>query len=271
MACLRSKDTVTLHAADVMAPFPGAPANVTPKFYYLPVVDGSFSPDYLYNLLEQGRLVRVPVIVGDDTDEGSGFTPNVASSEQFLQFIKANFPHLTKRELGIMKKLYPLGIPFPQHEPWFTPAMMAYGESTFICPGLEITKSVAVYLTPGKVWNYRYNVHDDQNVAAGLGVPHVSEKPAIYGPGNAGSCDNCSYLTYNKPMVPIVMNYWISFIRSLDPNTHKDSSAPEWQPWGFQGNRRLKIELDATGMEPVPRDLLERCLLWKSLVPITQQ
>lgn len=90
------------------------------NFYFLPVVYGTFSPDYLYNLLEQGRVVRVPVIVGDDTD----FFPNSTSADEFLQFIKANFPRLTEGELCIIKELYPLGTPFPLHEPWFAPIEM---------------------------------------------------------------------------------------------------------------------------------------------------
>lgn len=61
-------------------------------------------------------------------------------------------------------------------------------------------------------------------------MPHVSEKPAIFGPGNDGECVDCSYSAYNSSIVPVVMNYWISFMRSLDPNTHRDPTAPEWQP-----------------------------------------
>ncbi|RMY78182.1 hypothetical protein D0864_09324 [Hortaea werneckii] len=75
-----------------------------------------------------------------------------------------------------------------------------------------------ITLTPQRtrtVWNYRYNVEDRDTVAAGYGVPHVSEKTAIYGVNNTGPCDGCSYATYNAPMVPIVMHYWISFIKHL--------------------------------------------------------
>lgn len=70
-----------------------------PNFYFLVVVYGTFSPDYLYNLLEQGRVVRILVLVGDDTDEAAGFFPNSMSAGEFLQFIKANFPRLTEGKL----------------------------------------------------------------------------------------------------------------------------------------------------------------------------
>jgi acetylcholinesterase len=271
LSCLRSKDTATLQSADVVSIFPGGPSNVEPDWYFLPVVDGTFSPDYLYNMLEQGRVTRVPVIVGDDTDEGTGFSPNATSPEQFLQFIQANYPRLNDKDLAAINKTYPLGSVFPLHDPWFTPTEMAYGEATFICPGIEITKSLARFTSPSKTWNYRYNVYDEADESIGLGVPHVSEKPAIFGPGNAGDCTGCSYLTYNAPIVPIVMNYWISFVRTLNPNIHKDPSAPVWQSWGTHGGQRLKIQLDATVMEPVPEAQLQRCELWKSLASISEQ
>ena len=272
MSCLRSLTTAQLQSADVVSPFPGAPSSVEPDWYFLPVVDGTLSPDILYKLFEQGRMVRVPAIVGDDTDEGTDFSPNAASSTDFVNFVKANYPHLNSWELLLVQHAYPLAgsTQFPNHTPWFTPAEMAYGEATFICPGIEISQAVSQWTGPSKSWNYRYNVADKGLVAAGLGVPHVSEKPAIFGPNMAGACGtSCSYETYNAPIVPVVMNYWISFVRSLNPNTHKYKSAPEWQPWA--GGRRLKFELGKTGMESVPRSQSLRCAMWKALAPVSEQ
>jgi acetylcholinesterase len=245
-----------------------------PDWYFLPVVDGSFSPEYLYTLLEKGRFVRVPVMVGDDTDEGTGFSPNATTAEEFLDFILDNYPQLTLADLLIIKELYPHPAtpPFPQHAAYFPSAEKAYGEATFICPGIEITSAVARYTSSSQSWNYRYNVHDASLVQQGLGVPHVSEKPAIFGPGNAGACQNpCSYEKYNAPIVPVVMDYWISFILSLNPNTYKNPTAPEWLPWGDKGAQRLKIQLNETEMEAMPGDEFARCEFWKGIARTTQQ
>lgn len=269
LACLRSKDTATLQAADVISRFPRTAE--TPLWYFLPVIDGTFSPADLYTLFEQGRVARVPVIVGDDNDEGTAFTPNVSTSSGFLNFIQANYPRLTPADLQVIDRTYPPNERFPLHAQYFGAAQEAYGESTFTCPGIEIASSLATHLSPLKTWNYRYNVWDAQNEAAGLGVPHVAEKPAIFGPGNAGACNNCSYMTYNKPMVPIVMDYWISFILSVDPNTFKNPAAPEWKPWGAIGGQRLRFQLNATGMESVPGSQRDRCIIWKGLAQTMEQ
>lgn len=296
MACLRSKDTATLQGSDVTSPFPGAPRTPNPSWYFLPVIDGTFSTDYLYNLFEQGKLVRVPLIVGDDTDEGTGFAINANTSSQFLDFIDANYPKLDSSTLQKISQAYPedgFGAPIA-HGPYFPATAAAYGEATFVCPGIQMASSLAKYNSAAKTWNYRYNVQDQTLIAAGLGVPHVSEKPAIWGPNNAGACgEPCSYLTYNANIVPVMMSYWISFILSLDPNTHKVRQAPEWEPfqrangghgWGSWGGwhgghggheeselQRLVIQTNASRMENIPSSQLQRCELWQSLAQITEQ
>lgn len=280
LACLRSKGHKELQASDVAQKWPSATG--VAEWYFLPVVDGTFSPDYLYNLFEQGKVVPVPVLVGDDTDEGTGFTPNCSTSAQFLKFINDNYPKLTEADLQLINETYPKDIhaPFPMHADWFPAAESAYGEATFICPGIEVSTSLTTYNSPAEVWNYRYNVHDAPTIAAGLGVPHVSEKPTIWGVNNTGACDfPCSYDTYNAPIVPIVMDYWISFILSLNPNTYKNEAAPVWHTWqgatptagGDSAYQRLKIQTNATAMEGVPNAQLARCEIWKSLADVTEQ
>ena len=275
LACLRSKDTKTLQASDVASAFPGGSGPA--EWYFLPVVDGEFSADYLYNLFEQGRVVPVPLLVGDDTDEGTGFSPNATNSTEFLDFVKDNFPKLSDADLQSINQTYPkdgFGT-FPMHADYFAATETAYGESTFICPGIEVSNSLTRYNAASQVWNYRYNVPIKENVETGFGVPHVSEKPAIWGPGNSGPCgDPCSYRSYNAPIVPILMDYWISFIVALDPNAHKNAKAPEWRPWSNNGDwclQRLKIQVNSTEMEDVPASQISRCGLWKSLADITQQ
>lgn len=274
MHCLRKLDAATLQSADVLSTFPGAPKHFLPQWFWLPVVDGTFSPDLLYNLLEQGRLKKLPLMVGDDTDEGTGFVPSqVNSSATFTKYLKANYPRLTKRDIHKIKKAYPPpGKHFEGHNTWFGPAEAAYGEGTLICPGIEMTKSLAHYLSPNKSWNYRFNVA--RGTVASQGVYHVSEKPAIWGPRNVGTgcAPGCSFETYNKNIVPVIMHYWISFIVSLNPNTHKHPSAPVWKPWGdLECGRRIRFETNATQMEEVPSDQIARCSMWKSLASHTEQ
>ncbi len=158
LACLRSKGTATLQSADYgfnEQAFPGA--NGTALWYFLPVVDGNFSDDYLYNQFEQGRIVKIPVLVGDDTDEGTGFVSNATDLTDFVTFIKSNFPNLSDADLEAISAAYPqdgFGS-FPKHAAYFAALAQAYGENTLVCPGIEMSSSISKWLSSSKVWNYR--------------------------------------------------------------------------------------------------------------------
>lgn len=258
LRCLRSKDTGTLQTANHGTPYPGRSS--LPLWYFTPTVDGDFLQDYPYRLFAQGKFIKVPTIWGDETDEGSILAPNATSPTEVTEFMKINYPKLSDKDAKVINKLYPLMPPVPKHSAYFPSASAAYGECTFICPGLYVSEVLARHL---KSWNYRYNVLDDANLAAGLGVPHTWIIPAVFGLGNVGILygDGKGYKTYNAPIVPVVMHYFISFVRTLNPNTLKYREAPNWE--GFEvGWRRLRMQTNATEMERVPKQQRERCRYW---------
>lgn len=70
-------------------------------------------------------------------------------------------------------------------------------------------------------------------------------------------------------MIPVLQHYWISFIRTFDPNTYRLEGTPLWEEWGadsFDGNdggrKRILFhngEGQKTEMENVDREQWERC------------
>ncbi|KAM3074081.1 hypothetical protein ACMFMF_006105 [Clarireedia jacksonii] len=272
MGCLRSQSTATLQAANVASPYPGQAAS--PLFYFTPTIDGDFIRDYPYNLFDQGRFVDIPVMFGDDTNEGASFAANATTPDDLAMFFKNNYPQLTSADTDAINAEYPLMPALPKHAAYFPSASAAYGETTFTCPGIFMSLALAQYNDPYQVWNYRYNVLDTRNVAGGVGVPHTFELPAIFGLGNANDNPVSSYSTYNSEIVPVVMQYWISFVKELSPNPSKDTSAPRWESMGAGDGsslRRLVLQTNATVMETIPNDQLERCLFWKSLAVKMEQ
>ncbi|PNP39497.1 hypothetical protein TGAMA5MH_08515 [Trichoderma gamsii] len=270
LACLRGLDTQTLISASPNAPFTGAASsNPLPLWYWLPVIDGDLITDHLYDNFERGHFIRVPVLVGDDTDEGTYFGYNASTADQVQIFIKNNYPHLQDAQLNAISKAYPLAAPMAQHAAYFPSAQAAYGESTFTCPGNTVAASVARHFDPRRVWNYHYNVLDPDNLAQGLGVPHTFETSAVFGPGYAGGAA-ASYYTTNAAIVPVTMHYFISFVTKLNPNTAKYASAPNWDPWGQGTGQRIRLQTNDTAMEHVPLDQVARCNLWQSFQGYTQ-
>lgn len=270
MACLRSKDIATIQAANVPSKFPGAENDPVPEWYFLPCIDGTFSVDYQYSQFEQGRFVKVPVMVADDTDEGTIFAPNVSTAAEVASFIQSDYPDLTESDLTAINNAYPLMPPLPNHAAYFPSAAAAYGDATFTCGGILISKVITQYVSPLASWNYRYNVQDPADIAAGIGVPHTSETPAIFGVGYAGGVGT-SLQTTNAAIVPVVQDYYISFVTTLNPNTRKDPSAPYWDNFGSGNGERLRIQTNDTAMEMIDDTMEKRCELWWSLYKTMQQ
>ncbi|KAK5994188.1 Lipase 1 [Cladobotryum mycophilum] len=264
LACLRSLDVAQLLNASNIYPFPNAAADAPkPLWYWLPVIDGDMITDHFYNLFNKNQFIHVPFLVGDDTDEGRSFGYNATTPDQVTSFLKSNYPNLSKKQLKNIKKAYKFKKkPVPQHADYFAAASAAYGDATFTCPGMFMAWSFGRYFNQNQVFSYRYNVQDEQNIAAGLGVPHVFESSAIFGPGNAGGAA-ASYYTTNAAIVPITMRYFISFVRAFDPNTFKDSAAPIWIPFG--SSERMKLQTNNTEMEILPPDVGKKCSLWMRL------
>ncbi|KAK1768319.1 Alpha/Beta hydrolase protein [Phialemonium atrogriseum] len=327
MACLRGKDTAALQAANVASAFPGRTAPPTPLFYWTPCVDGVMIEDLPYLLFEEGRFIRVPVLFGTDTDEGSIFAIDATTHDEIGTFFQDNFPRLAANDTAMILNRYALQPALPKHGPWFPTASLAYGEATFICPTINVLAALAAggggggvappapsslssssssssssptHVIGPDIFAYRYDVRDADNAAAGLGVPHIFEAAAVFGPGPGGvgaaGPAAAGYGTYNAPIVPVVMDYFISFVRALDPNPFRDGGAPRWEGWwsgcggGWLGDgdggwaddglwrrgprrswRRLVIDTGNTRMEDVPAEQVDRCDFWASLASTTRQ
>lgn len=246
--CLRKLDVKDLLTTALPQPFPGGPPKAMPFWYWLPVIDGGLIPDQSYNLYEQGRFNRVPVLIGNAENEGSFFAANATTLEETHTFLQSNYPRLTAEDLKDIDALYPKLPPMPAHAEWFPVAAATYGDSTFTCPGNTVASAVAKFVDSSKIWNYRCNIHDPDMIAAGLGVPHIMELTAVFGYGNGGQ-EQKSFQTTNAPIIPVIMNYWISFVRTLNPNTHKVEQAPEWKTWGEGEGERLRLQTNSTEME----------------------
>ncbi|KAL2257623.1 hypothetical protein VTK26DRAFT_9383 [Humicola hyalothermophila] len=330
MACLRSKDVALLQTANHAQPFPGRSEPPVPLFYWTPCVDGDLLRDLPYRLFESGRFIRVPMLFGTASDEGSVFAANAATKQDVATFFVNNYPHLTLNDTDSILFMYPKLPPLPNHNEWFPTASQAYGEATFICPQTNILNLIhshyfdypsqpraspntttitqstvpspqqpVVASPPPPVFAYRYDVHSNYTTSLGLGVPHLFDAPAIFGPDNVrGTGPPASYRSYNAPVVPLMMGWYTSFVRALDPNTYRHRSSvslppspegaddggggvPIWTPWGAvddgnsdeeeeeEGEDRCQRMVVETGggarLERVGVEELERCRFWLGL------
>ncbi|PWY80860.1 carboxylesterase [Aspergillus sclerotioniger CBS 115572] len=265
LACLRSMNLTTLKKGNVVDSFPGAAQDPPPLWYFLPVIDGTIVRDQLSTLFDRGEMFKVPLLVGDDTNEGSTFAYNAANASDMSRFLSANYLGLSSPSMVTIHNACPRMRPVPDHAAYFPSASAAYGDAAFTCPGNHIAAAMANGSLPSRVWSYRYNVRSPELIEEGLGVPHIFELSAMFGVGFAGDSEIASYSGINPNVVTTVMNYWISFVKAMDPNPRRNSNAPYWDSWRPGSARRLKIQTNATGMEAIPQLQTDRCFMWKDL------
>lgn len=274
LACLRSLDVATLQRENFNIPYPGA--KIPPLFMYGPTIDGELVPDYTDRLFQQGRFLKVPVIFGDDTNEGTVWVPkNTSSIAEADTFIQAQFPFIRPNQLDRINAMYMEGnnaqkTTYPGAGPYWQSASNAYGEMRYICPGIFVSSAFARYPeTSNSNWNYHYAVEDPSDEQAGYGVKHTVEVNAIWGPEYVSSPAPASYYTTNAPIVPVMQAYWTSFIRTFNPNAYRYPGSPEWKPWGAGrrggGYNRLFIQTGNSAMETVPLDQRARCAYLSSI------
>lgn len=265
LACLRSMSAVELQDANYNIPYPGAAA--APRYMYNPVIDGDFIQELTYTAFAEGNFVKVPIIIGDDSNGGTSFAPQDTSTlAQSNVWLKNQFPYITTEQFADINALYPNpNDTCPNVGCYWRQLSNTYGEMRYMCPGLYVTSAYVERGVP-QSWHYRWNVEDPAQVAAGQGVPHTVELNAIFGPYNTQGNSPASYYPNgtNANAVPVVQAYWTSFIRSYDPNTYRLNGTAEWQPWDEDTQQRILFDTGGlTSMESLAgSELMERCDYW---------
>ena len=230
LSCLRTKSAAELQIFNQNIPYPSARS--PPVYMWNPVLDHDIVRNYTHTSFYSGDFIQVPVIFGDDTNAGTIFTPRGTSSlNQSCVFLHDQFPYLSFEQLQRIDKLYPNeGPDFPSAGRWWRQVSDVYGDLRYMCPTLFMSSTLSRYGFKGN-WNYRYNVQDPAQIKRGFGVPHTAELSAIWGPENTNGTAPSSYDSggENEWIIPLMQSYWISFIRTLDPNPLRAKGAPEWQ------------------------------------------
>lgn len=110
-------------------------------------------------------------------------------------------------------------------------------------------------------WQYRWNVLDETPnglAEQGLFSPHTQELYGIWGANNTDlNAPACFSEGSCADAVTIVQAYWISFVRSLSPNTYRAAGAPTWEEWTIEKPNRVVFDNKNATMEVVGAGLGE--------------
>lgn len=242
-----------------------------------PTVDGSFIVAPHFQMFEQGRFQNIPVIYGYASDEATpDFISNqtVNTTDELGADIKKKVGgSMTDAELATVLAAYPDTL---NNVSIFGRDMSVHNASLRQGSGLEWQRDAAIktelnlhcvgaffadmYAARGQAatFAYRYNILDSTpggNADKGLFSPHTSELYAVWGANNTDGGDpGCLKLPATDPLscaagASIAQSYWISFIRTLDPNALRAAGAPAWTPWSVTAPNRILLDNAGASME----------------------
>lgn len=248
LACLRSVsyDTYLSAANSVPAIFSYRSLDLS----YLPRPDpgNNFFPQSPEVLLESGAVAKVPIIIGDQQDEGTLFglsQSNITTNAQLISYLATYFPNnpnAVSDVTGLVAN-YP-DEPLtgqPDGSPFNTGALYnLYPENkrlAAILGDITFTLTRRVYLsiisTEVKAWSYLATYLAGTPV---LGTFHSSDILEAYG-------------TLGETGVPTetIQTYYISFINNLDPNA-LTTAAPliTWPQWSNSTGSPQLVDFGAT-------------------------
>ncbi|KAJ6582089.1 extracellular triacylglycerol lipase precursor [Mycena capillaripes] len=256
--CLRN-----VPADDIVAAFVAAVDGAV--IGWTPVIDGpgGFIPELPSKLVAEGHFSKIPFISGTNLDEGTLFVdPSVATTDDLRLYIASQLPGITdpaqmNATVDRMMELYPdvpaLGSPFGTGNE-------TYGLSPEWKRGAAISCDVnfagvrrgwTEAASKHGVKTYTYLFNDPQLDSGFLGIPHASELSYVYGIPLITFVTPASNEAFNA-LSPIIMDYWISFASTLNPNDGKGVKRAHWQE--FMPSHRLYLQLHAENVTMMPDD-----------------
>ncbi|KAL4759712.1 putative triacylglycerol lipase (LipA) [Aspergillus foveolatus] len=199
-------------------------------------VDGKFIKEYPQISTTEGRLAKVPILLGSNTDEGVSFgTTGVDTDEDCVaQLISSKRWVLTKEQATELIAYYPddpIGSPYgwgnvtwPEKGLMYKRYSSMAGDITMAAPRRLLAETMAKYEKP--VYSYRWDVAA-LNTTSTIGVNHFAEIPFVF----ANPVQNITKLGEDPSrleLANLAARMWASFVTDLDPNGHGIVNIPEW-------------------------------------------
>ncbi|KAL0571847.1 hypothetical protein V5O48_010115 [Marasmius crinis-equi] len=217
LTCLRSASVDSLVRAQ-QTPFNG------PYNGFEPVVDGKVIVGHPTTLIREGKFAKVPLIVGATSNE------TVSGGTNLTTALQGAFPGLSDDDVQDILVVAPVS-DFTDETQRF---QVVTGESLLRC-AREILGGA--YSTAPKSYAYRYNQPSPVQRTP-TGVEHAAENFMMFLGTDTGTNGSTTF----HPMTPIedafaeeLLAYWISFVRTGDPNTFKLDRSPEWPQYSLDG------------------------------------
>ncbi|KAI5864363.1 sterol esterase [Durotheca rogersii] len=225
--CLRGVDYDTfLNAANSV---PGILSYSSIALSYLPRQDGVVLTDSPTTLAAAGKYAAVPMIIGDQEDEGTLFAlfqPNITSRDRLVDYLwKVVFPDLQRQQISDLVDTYDssilAGSPFNTGilnniYPEFKRLSAILGDIVFTLTRRIFLEATVAAHPDVPSWSYLASYNRGTPI---LGTFHASDILQVF----YGLLPNYASRS--------IQSYYISFVHTLDPNGGTSSEYPLWPQW----------------------------------------
>ncbi|KAI3615295.1 carboxylesterase family protein [Moniliophthora roreri] len=154
---------------------------------YLPTVDDDFLPLASSELVRQGLLPKIPVIIGWTEDDAVPFTNNsIQTPSDTYDFIHLFWKGLTNDSIASILSLYPSADfnpnPSANLSSEFYRSAQIFRDILFTCPSFYLGGAMAAkYYADNEVPEVYYYIQNQTILSADLGIVHTSELAYVFG------------------------------------------------------------------------------------------
>jgi carboxylesterase type B len=253
------------------------------QFPWTPALDGpsGIVPNYTSILFAKGLVSKLPFIAGTNLDEGTLFVappiPPPPSESFITQSLIANYSppvvcsQTLESDVQELLQLYPdipaLGSPYNTGNNTFGLGVF-YKQWASIVGDLyfhSLRRFWSRAYSAAGITTYGYLFTEPSfEKAAELGVLHSAELPFVFGNLTVSEIGILSPSSSN--LSTIIIDYWVSFATSLDPNDGHGTARPLWQPYSAQ--RQALIQLNSNNLTMISDDYREEQINFINSDPI---
>ncbi|KAJ6180361.1 hypothetical protein N7519_010822 [Penicillium mononematosum] len=218
-------------------PYAALYSNANEGLEWFATVDGSFIAQYPQISYKEGKMTRVPILLGTNTDEGTSFgTTGTNTDEDCINELTTSKRWvLNSSQATELLSYYPdipaIGCPYGWGNTTWPSLGLMYkryasiaGDITMVAPRRMLAQRMATF--SDNVYSYRWDVAA-LNSSTTIGVQHFAEIPFVF----ANPVQTITPLGSDPARLELAQTaarMWTSFVADLDPNGHGVSDVAEW-------------------------------------------
>ncbi|KAF7624033.1 carboxylesterase family protein [Aspergillus flavus] len=222
-------------------------------------IDGTYIKEYPQISITQGKMAKVPILLGTNTDEGTSFgTTGTDTDEECIeQLISSKRWVLNREQATKLLTFYPndpaLGCPYGWGNTTWPNLGLMYkryesmaGDLTMVGPRRLLAQNMVKYRN--EIYSYRWDV-PALNTSSTIGVGHFAEIPFVF----ANPVQNITALGDDPARLELgnlAARMWTSFVVDLDPNGHNVANIPQWPQYSQEtSNFVFRLPKDGSYIE----------------------